>query len=564
MMDKKRGNMGIVQDRLTGLARPGANPEAVLHFSQSSFRPLSRLVCTVLLVFLFLGGRWAFASDLVYELRFEKRKALTKKEDVFTYTIEKGDYVYAILRDFNVPENRLEEMEAVVRTLNPQLEDLDRVKPGDPLHLPGTLQGLKTKNGKQGLRQPGRGDAGSVQSMDYRIKPGDTVLQILREETGLSKKVELEQYLRIFRRLNPGLKDIDRIVTGQKLRVPLPSALAGARGQKGAAQVRETGLQNRASEEKPSERGRSGLDQVPPVLEAGEIPEKDLVQSILEQTGLDFVSGSEILLPGSSQSWIRINLEHMGLARTKWGDSILFVPGALQDNRDELEFSGAGLKTCLIPESWERNEVFRHLEEITRPRLIFWPPDKRLILNFQGGSLELESNCLLANRLQGEVRFYLFDSSRKKKAGPPGLLIGFLQSMGVNYLIPVIGAHGIQGWQAPLSPNRDNLFVPTLSRSDFLPELKAILPQDELPLMDVRGGFASVFPVLKVQGRAREESLQIKLYQTDEISVSLRLSVFRISFPSGEFYLLSKGQDDPYLVSMLNMMGYNAYLLQGN
>ncbi|MFW6054599.1 MAG: LysM peptidoglycan-binding domain-containing protein [Thermodesulfobacteriota bacterium] len=560
-MAETRGKKGIVGDRPAGLTKQGPGTGRPWRVETKSLlgRKAALLVLLAFLVLVLCQG-WASASDQVYELRFEKTKTLEEKEDCFTYTIEKGDYVYAILRRFNVSEDMLEEMNTLVKRLNPHIEDLDRVKPGDPLHLPVFLQGLAGKKEKQHDPGQAKGDARSLRSIDYRVKPGDTVFQILLEKTGLPKRIVADRYLGIFRALNPGIKDIDRIVAGQNLRVPLPPMRAGSSGVLKPTQVLDSGERGQAVFARSPQRDSSGRDPTQ-VLEDEGLAERDLVQSILEQAGLDFVQGGEILLPGSRQSWIRINLEHMALARTKWGDSILFVPGSLRDKKDEAAFSGAGLKTCLIPESWERTGVLQRLEEITRPRLLFWPPGKPLILNFQRASLELESNCLLAKGSDRGYSYYIFDYSLDKKAGPSGLLTGFLQTMGVNYL--TLGAGG-KGWTAPAFPNRDSLFVPTLSSSGFLPELKEVLPPTELPAREVPEDFASVFPVLKAQGFAREELLQIKLYQAGGVSITLRLPVVRINVPSGgEVFLLSEEQSDAYLISMLNMMGYSSYRLDG-
>ncbi|MCF8104976.1 MAG: LysM peptidoglycan-binding domain-containing protein [Desulfohalobiaceae bacterium] len=561
-MAETRGKKGRVGDRPAGLTQQGPGAARPWRLSTKSLlgheTALNGLLCFLVLT---LCQGWALASDQVYELRFEKTKTLEEREDCFTYTIEKGDYVYAILRRFNVSEAMLEEMNTVVKRLNPQIEDLDLVKPGDSLHLPVFLQDLTGKKEKQRDPRQAKGNAGSLRSIEYRVKPGDTVFQILLEKTGLPKKIVADRYLGIFRGLNPKIKDIDRIVAGQNLRVPLPPMRAGSSGGQKSAQVLDSGGRGQAASAKSPQRDSSGQD-LAQVQEDKGLAERDLVQSILEQAGLDFVQGGEILLPGSKKNWIRINLEHMGLARTKWGDSILFVPGALRDKEDEAAFSGAGLKTCLIPESWERTGVFRSLEEITRPRLLFWPPGKPLILNFQGASLELKANCLLAKGSDRGYRFYLFDSSMEQRAGPSGLLTGFLQAMGVNYL--TLGA-GARDWTVSAFPNRDSLFVPTISRSGFLPELKEILPANKLPAREVPGDFASVFPVLKAQGLARQELLQIKLYQADGVSITLRLPVVRASVSSGgEVFLLSEEQSDAYLISMLNMMGYSSYRLDGN
>lgn len=510
-----------------------------------------------------------FAADQVFQLTFEKSIALGEQPDVFTYTINKGDYVYAILRDFNVPHEMLEEMIEVVKSLNPQLQNLDLISPGDPLYLPAYLQHETRQSKKQPDLETARGGLSSIQSLDYRVKPGDTVFEILKQTTGLSKEVILDRYLQLFAELNPDLPDINRIAPGQRIRVPLPQSRRGSLAEntpaaRAGVSAVKGGSKNKAiPDQGQGVRAEDAVELEPEGLRIEDVPSKDIVESILEKTGLDFVTGSELLLPGVDQSWIRINLEQMGLARTEWGDSILFVPGALQNPRDNSDFSRAGLKTCLVPRSWDRTEVLNRLEAITRPRLLFWPPGKRLIVNSTGAALELTSSCLLALRSQAGFSFYLFDFSKNPEANPSGLLTGFLQGQGVNFLVPGNGPHGGLVWEVPAPPEQDSLFVPTLSRSGFLSELRGVFPGQGLGFQGGALDFESVFPVLKKEGRAREELLTLELYQAQGISINLRLPVYRLTLPSGEIFLIAKQQSDPYLISLLNLMGYTSYQIEG-
>lgn len=509
---------------------------------------LQGLAWTGLLWILLWGGEPLLAAPQVYQLNFQKQMPLEQAQDGFTYTIQKGDYVYAILRRLEVPEHRLEEALDRVKRLNPHLQDLDRVRPGDSLHLPDALKSREAV--------PTR-DGSLSRSKAYTVQPGDTVFAILQEQTGLPDAQIRRRGLKAFQRLNPGLSNLDRIKPGQQLQIPLTGEeKASGTGSRPLLPAPASPQQAIKASAKPGSRPPS-----PPAVAA--LPEKAVVRSLLQAFGFRLAQGSDLLLPSGEEEWVRINLEQMALARTSWGESVLLVPGALANENDQEAFAAAGLKTCLVPRSWDRMEVFQALEAVLRPRFIAWTARQPLIRPFQEGILELQSDHLVAIERQGALQFYLVQPHPGREHRPSGLLTGFLAARGVRFLVPAGASNSGLTWTTPGFPERENLLVPRLPRSGFGPALKASVPAADLGRMARDLDFASVYSDLKARGKARRHRLAVTVYASEAGEIRLRLPVIRLQLPREEIVLLEEGQGDPYLVALLNLKGYAAYLLTG-
>ncbi len=503
---------------------------------------------------LICGAEPLFAASQVYQLKFQKQMPLEKEQDLFTYTIQKGEYVYAILRRFDVPEHRLEETLKRVKRLNPHLNDLGRVKPGDSLHLPDSL--LEQETGQGESLEAGM-DIPAYTGLEYTVKPGDTVFAILKQHSDLPDKLGRTLALKTFQELNPGLKNIDRIVPGQQIQIPQAQnreAAGAARGTQPAAPEREESIQDRSRQQKPRRT-------TPPAIKT--MSGEKIVRSLLEFFGFRFVSGSDLLLPSGEDNWVRINLEQMELARTHWGESVLFVPGSLREERDQEAFAAAGLKTCLVPKSWDMKEVFQALEAVLRPRFIAWTAQQSLIQPFQETILELRSNHLVAIRRQGELRFYLVLPDSAKNSLPSGLVIGFLAAKGVRLLVPASASSSELAWEVPAFPDRESLLIPRLPKSGFVAALKSSFSAESLRLPEPGRDFESFFAGLQTRGKAGRELLAVTLHASDVGDIKVRVPVIRLQLSPGEVFLLEEKHSDPYLVALLNLQGYAAYLLTG-
>lgn len=158
------------------------------------------------------------------------------------YLVKEGDYIWKILRSRgHHSTDQLVHFTEALRALNPEVEDLDLIQPGQRLLVP--LGYLKEKSGKA---PAGEKRATTI----HKVRPGETLAGILRNRCGLPDHLVFNEGIQRLKELNPEVKDPNRIRVGQRLVIPV---LAGVedkdkevvidarRGRPAGAPVREAG-----------------------------------------------------------------------------------------------------------------------------------------------------------------------------------------------------------------------------------------------------------------------------------------------------------------------------------
>ena len=128
------------------------------------------------------------------------------------YVVKKGEWLSAIIQS----QLGMEKIPyALIRRLNPQIRNLNRIYPGQRIHLP-----LRENAGDPAhppLKVPAAAQSPAAEA--YRIQPGDSLGRIILEALDISPDDVLPTYSRI-RRLNPALTDPQNLPPGELLTLP--------------------------------------------------------------------------------------------------------------------------------------------------------------------------------------------------------------------------------------------------------------------------------------------------------------------------------------------------------
>jgi hypothetical protein len=149
-------------------------------------------------------------------LVFEKPPSLNK---TLVYVVKKGDSLAVILR-----KQRGEQKKKIpydlIRQLNPEIKDLNRIYPGQKIVLPvrETTDPGKLPNDLRIKSDPS--------PSSYRIKEKDTVSRILPPEPDV-KPVEIPPTVRSSHEMNSGIDDLNQLPAGQILALPPTAAREG-------------------------------------------------------------------------------------------------------------------------------------------------------------------------------------------------------------------------------------------------------------------------------------------------------------------------------------------------
>lgn len=200
-----------------------------------NWRYISRAFCTLLVLHLFLATSHAREEEKTYAISLEKtaeieedirdiegRKVLTK-----TVTVQKGQWVWKILRERGLlKKDNMSQVISILKKLNKSLENIDLIHPGEKIVIP-----LKISPIARGL-VPGRPTEEKIISIaelkdmnfdDYTVRAGDNITRIATGLYDVPLKETYDEYLKLVRKLNPTIKDLNLIYPGQVIRLPIYS-----------------------------------------------------------------------------------------------------------------------------------------------------------------------------------------------------------------------------------------------------------------------------------------------------------------------------------------------------
>jgi len=134
-----------------------------------------------------------------------------------------GDTLWRMLvKEKGLPEKRFSQYLVIIRGLNPQIKKIDVLRIGDSVFIP-----LRPDDLLGAPPVPARADVqhspitrGAIK--EYRVKQGEHLYQILREQLGMSTDREVALYYALVKDLNPERKNWDALLGGDVIRMPFP------------------------------------------------------------------------------------------------------------------------------------------------------------------------------------------------------------------------------------------------------------------------------------------------------------------------------------------------------
>jgi hypothetical protein len=139
--------------------------------------------------------------------------------------IGRGDSLWRILvEEKGLSGKQFRNYVVIIRGLNPHVKNLDVLRVGDKIFIPLRLAQLLEGQAAQvaaGERTP----PGSGTSINYRVKAGEHLYQILREQLNITEDRKVAQYYALVRDLNAERKNWDVLAEGEIIRLPVAGRL---------------------------------------------------------------------------------------------------------------------------------------------------------------------------------------------------------------------------------------------------------------------------------------------------------------------------------------------------
>jgi hypothetical protein len=166
--------------------------------------------------------------------------------------IGRGDTLWRILvEEKGLSGKKFRSYLVVIRGLNPQVKNLDVLRVGDKIFIPLRVDQLLEERPATEAATPARSQPGGDVTTNYRVKPGEHLYQILREQLKITDERKLAQYYALVKDLNPERKNWDSLLEGDILRLPVVG-----RGQEMTARAPSPLIEGKRSTE-PIARGEA-------------------------------------------------------------------------------------------------------------------------------------------------------------------------------------------------------------------------------------------------------------------------------------------------------------------
>jgi len=267
-----------------------------------------------LLGMLVLSSQAFTAQEDTAKLTFTKTDLA--KKPLYTYTVQKGDVLSAIVRRMpGITEKEIPLYYRMIKELNPEIDDLNKLRLGQELILPGKPVNASTDKTGSASAAKETTPSSAEGTQAYRVKKGDTLIHIVHRELRVPSKTQ--QMMLAIKSLNPSIKDANKIYVGQIIRLPAGTTVAKAAtvqaiAEKGPAKtdqqvkiVVETGATIPRPEEQKTQdlETREGKDAVilPPVQRLA------VVKHIVSQMNGSLMMGGNYYLPVSKTEQLTID-----------------------------------------------------------------------------------------------------------------------------------------------------------------------------------------------------------------------------------------------------------------
>lgn len=219
-----------------------------------------------------------------------KKTAVSDKK-LQRYVVKKGEWLFEIMRSqMGITSHRF----SIVKKLNPQLKNLNRIYPGQIIMLPEKDPTLSIS------------EESTAPTKAYTVKKGDFISRIVVQQLRVKPRDVVKTVNRI-RHLNPDIKNADRIYPGQVLKLPRRSILITSKDDKSS--------QADSPETKILEKTEKKM--MPPEIRL------DIIRHIIERMNGSLVTVGKHYIPIPQMGQVTIDCSMIPVAELEDGNTVL-------------------------------------------------------------------------------------------------------------------------------------------------------------------------------------------------------------------------------------------------
>jgi len=169
--------------------------------------------------------RGTFSISLVKKATVKKMEG---REVIYEhYRVKEGDYIWRLLRQRGLLERPdLAQLISLLKRSNKSLTNLDLIHPGQSILIPLNIIPVRGYVKKGEFFQESIMDISLLKDINfenYVVEPGDSVSKVVHGRYKIPIEYLYKGYLKLVRKFNPTLKDLDLIYPDQVIRLPIYS-----------------------------------------------------------------------------------------------------------------------------------------------------------------------------------------------------------------------------------------------------------------------------------------------------------------------------------------------------
>jgi LysM repeat protein len=150
-----------------------------------------------------------------------------KRVQAQVYIVQEGDSLYRILKKKRLlHQGNSPELLFILRQLNKSLRSLDLIYPGQEIVIPVRITSLPPKSVSQ--KPTPQKKAPVITPTDpefemYTVRPGDSLFRIAKRRYNIPNEDFYDEYIELFKKMNPTIKDLNNLHAGQVVKLPVYS-----------------------------------------------------------------------------------------------------------------------------------------------------------------------------------------------------------------------------------------------------------------------------------------------------------------------------------------------------
>lgn len=224
------------------------------------------------------------------------KKTAVSKQNVHLYKIRKGDVISAIIRRLpGITEDDIPDNYRIIKQLNPDIENLNRLYAGQIIKLPG--KSIYSAEEKKEAAAAGE-KTKFTGTQSYTIKKGDKLITIIHRQ--LKIKTGGTETLNLIKSMNPRIANVNKIYPGQVILLPGKTALVTTREEaKTVEQDMTPPAENQVQQEKITE-----IKEKRVMPQAAKLA---VIKHIITQMNASILSSGNYYLPVSKTGQVTID-----------------------------------------------------------------------------------------------------------------------------------------------------------------------------------------------------------------------------------------------------------------